>query len=372
MKKLPRLIVVLLTLFGSVTYAQNVAGNWQGSLNAGKELRIVFVISNDGGTLKATMYSIDQGAQGIPATTVTLQGTTLRITIAGISGSFVGNLNANESTITGTWTQGGASLPLVLNRATTETAWAIPKPPKPIAADTPAVFDVATIRPANPDMSGKIFTVRGRQVTTINTTVNDLITFSYGLHERQISGGPAWAGKDKYDVTGAPAGQGLPTLPQMRTMIQQLLADRFKLSFHRDKRNLPVYSITVASGGPKLTRNDSNPNGLPGLLFRGLGVLPGSNATIDDLASVMQSAVLDRPVVDRTGLPGRYDFMLRWTPDETQFAGLDVRVPAPSNSVDAPPALFTAFQEQLGLKLESTRAPVEVLVIDRIDRPSEN
>ena len=97
------------------------------------------------------------------------------------------------------------------------------------------------------------------------------------------------------------------------------------------------------------------------------------NATMGDLAGVMQTAVLDRPVIDKTGLQGRYDFTLRWTPDETQFVNMGVRVPPPqANDPDAPPGLFTAFQEQLGLKLESTKGPVDVLVVDRIDKPSEN
>ena len=108
------------------------------------------------------------------------------------------------------------------------------------------------------------------------------------------------------------------------------------------------------------------------MLFRGLGVLPATNATIADLAGVMQTAVLDRPVVDKTGLAGRYDFTLRWTPDESQFAGLGVQVPPPSNDPNAPPGLFTAIQEQLGLKLDAARAPTEVLVIDRVEKPSEN
>jgi uncharacterized protein (TIGR03435 family) len=241
-----------------------------------------------------------------------------------------------------------------------------------MAADAPATFEVATIKPSNPEQPGKLFTVRGRQVLTINTTLNDLVVFAYELHARQIAGGPDWAETQKYDVTGQPEAQGAPNLTQLRGMIRQLLTDRFKLAFHREQRELPVYAIIVAPGGPKLTKNDTNPNGLPGLLFRGLGVLPGTNATIADLAGVMQSAVLDRPVVDKTGLPGRYDFSLRWTPDESQFAGLGDRVPPPANDANAPPGLFTAFQEQLGLKLDPTRAPVEVLVIDRVARPSEN
>jgi len=91
-----------------------------------------------------------------------------------------------------------------------------------------------------------------------------------------------------------------------------------------------------------------------------------------DFAGVMQTAVLDRPVVDQTGLPGRFDFELKWTPDEFQFGGLGVKVPPPSDSATAPPDLFNAMQEQLGLKLVSTKAAVEVLVIDRVEKPSAN
>jgi uncharacterized protein (TIGR03435 family) len=241
-----------------------------------------------------------------------------------------------------------------------------------MAADAPAVFEVATIKPSVPDRPGKVFTVKGRQVITINTTTSDLITFAYDLHAKQIVGGPPWMESEKYDVNGQPEGQGEPSRVQLSGMIRKLLEDRFKFTFHREKRELSVYAITVAPGGPKLTKNDTNPNGLPGLFFKGLGTLPAQNATMGDFAGVMQTAVLDRPVVDKTGLQGRFDFTLRWTPDETQFAGLGVRVPPPSNDPDAPPGLFTAFQEQLGLKLESTKAPVDVLVVDRVERPSEN
>jgi uncharacterized protein (TIGR03435 family) len=176
----------------------------------------------------------------------------------------------------------------------------------------------------------------------------------------------------KFDVTGQPEAPGIPSIVQLRGMIRQLLTDRFKLAFHRDRRDMPVYAIVVGPNGHKLTKNDTNPNGLPGLVFRGLGVLPVSNATMADFAGVLQSAVLDRPVVDRTGLTGRWDFQIRWTPDESQFAGLGARVPPPTNDPNAPPGIFTAFTEQLGLKLDPSRAPVEVLVIDTIERPSEN
>jgi uncharacterized protein (TIGR03435 family) len=364
--------LALVALMHGAAFAQTLGGNWQGTLQAGRELRVVFTISNaDGGGLRGVMYSIDQGAQAVPVSAVTLQGTTVRMSIAPIGGAFEGTLSADGASISGTWTQGGAPQPLTLRRATPETAWAIPEPPRPMAADAPTVFDVATIKLSIPDRPGKLFTVRGRQVLTVNTTVNDLIAFAHDVHARQIVGGQRWMETDKYDVTGQPEAPGIPNLVQLRAMVRQLLTDRFKLAFHRDQRELPVYAIVVGDRGPKMTKNDTNPNGLPGLIFKGLGVLPGQNATMADLAGVMGSAVLDRPVVDRTGLQGRYDFVLTWTPDESQFAGLGVRVPPPPADATAP-GLFTAFQEQLGLKLDSTRAPVDVLVIDGVDRPSEN
>jgi len=373
MEFLIRTVVALAILTGHAAHAQTITGTWQGTLNAGKELRVVFIISNaNAGGLAAMMYSIDQGGQGMPASAVNVQGTTLRITVAGLGSTFEGQLNADGLSIAGNWAQGGKSLPLTLVRATPDTAWKIPAPPRAMAADAPAVFEVATIKPSNPDTPGKIFTVKGRQVITINTTVGDLIAFAYGVHAKQIVGAPAWVESDKYDVTGQPEAQGLPNPAQLKAMIQKLLADRFGLAFHRESRVLPAYALVPGEKGPTLTKNDSNPNGLPNLMFKGLGVLPVLNATMSEFASVMQAAVLDRPVVDKTGLSGRFDFTLTWTPDDSQFAGLGVRVPPPSTDVNAPPGLFTAIQEQLGLKLDSTKASVEVLVVDKVDRPSQN
>jgi uncharacterized protein (TIGR03435 family) len=366
-----RSIAMLLLLSASVlAQSQSIAGHWQGVLQAGKDLRIVMIITSTDG-LKATMYSIDQTPQGIPANTITVQGTTLRMSFAGIGARFEGTVSADGNSVTGTFTQGNNPLPMTLARANTDTAWTIPEPPKPMAADAPAVFEVATIKPSNPAAQGKLLTIKGRQVLTINTALSDLISYAYGLHLRQVVGGPSWMESDKYDITGQPEGQGQPNQQQMRAMLRALLEDRFKLTTHRETRELPAYSLVVAPGGPKMTKNDSNPNGLPGLLFRGLGVLPATNATMGDFAGVMQLAVLDRPVIDKTGLQGRYDFTLTWTPDETQFASFGVRIPT-STDPNAPPALFTAIQEQLGLKFDSVRAPVEVLVIDRVEKPSEN
>jgi uncharacterized protein (TIGR03435 family) len=374
MKTLLRWVVATVVLLSAgVASAQNLAGSWQGTLQLGpRSLRVVFVVSPaDGGALRAVMYSIDQGGQGVP-TTVTVQGSTVRLNSAGINATFEGVLSADGNSISGNSTQGDNKMPLVLQRATKDTAWALPEPPRPMAADAPLAFEVATIKLSNPDTPGKLYTVRGRQVLTINTTLTDLIVFAYDLHQKQIAGGPDWANVQKFDVTGQPQAPGIPSIVQLRGMIRELLTDRFKLAFHRDKREMPVYAIVVGPNGHKLTKNDANPNGLPGLIFRGLGNLPVTNATIADFAGVLQSAVMDRPVVDKTGLSGRWDFAIRWTPDESQFGGLGVRVPPPTDDPNAPPGIFTAFTDQLGLKLDPARAPVDVVVIDKVEKPSEN
>lgn len=367
-------LVVGFVLSTGTAQAQSLAGNWQGTLAAGpQQLRIVFVLTSNaaGGGYTATMYSIDQGAGGVAAN-VTAQGGTVRLAVATIGATFEGRLSADGNSIVGTFAQGGGSLPFTLERATTETAWALPAPPRSMAADAPTTFDVVSIRPSNPDAPGKLFTVKGRQVLTINTTLADLITMAYNIHTRQISGGPAWMESDKFDVTGQPQAEGTPSTEQLRALIKSMLADRFKLAVHTEKRELPAYAIVVGNNGPKLTRNDTNPNGLPSLLFKGLGMLPAVNASMDDFARVLQQAVLDRPVVNRTNLPGRFDFTLNWTPDESQFRSIGVRVPPPPADGSGPPGLFTAVQEQLGLRIESTNAPADVIVIDRVEKPSAN
>ncbi len=363
--------------FVQTAFVQSLAGSWQGTLQGpqGRDLRIVLKIATtDADSLKGTFYSIDQPGAGIPTGAITLSGSTVKIPVPGIGGTYEGKLGADGNSIAGTWTQGQPMpSPLNLKRATAETAWVIPEPPpqpKPMPADANPVFEVAIIKPSKPDQPGRAFQLRGREFFTVNTSVSDLINFAYGLHAKQITGGPDWIRTDKYDLQAKPDIDGRPSDRQLKSMVAKLLTDRFQLTFHREKKELAVYAITVAKGGQKLTPSDGSSN-LPSLFFRGLGNLPARNATMTDFAGVMQSAVLDRPVVDQTGLAGRFDFQLLWTPDEFQFGGLGVKPPPPSDK-DTAPDLFTAFQQQLGLKLESTKAQVDVVVVDRVEKPSEN
>lgn len=351
---------------------------WQGTLHAPqKDLRIVTKITKtDAGALKIVTYSIDQGGQAIPASSASFQGGELKFTIEMIDGSYEGKMSADGKSIAGTWTQGPNPLPLVYERATPETEWAIPEPPKPqppMAADANPSFEVATIKPSKPDEPGKAFLMHpDGQFTTVNTTMNDLIKFAYDVQEKQIIGGPDWLSSQKFDIAGKPDAPGRPNSNQLKVMVQKLLADRFQLKFHRDNKELSAYVLTVAKSGNKMKKSEGDPNGLPGLFFRQLGVLTVQNATMADFTGLMQAAVLDRPVVDQTGLQGRWDFILKWTPDESQFGGMGIKVPPPTDAADAPPPLFTAIQEQIGLKLEAGKAPVEVLVLDHVEQPSAN
>ena len=121
-----------------------------------------------------------------------------------------------------------------------------------------------------------------------------------------------------------------------------------------------------------MNKSEANRGSLPGFGGRGPGNIGVQNSTMAEFAGFLQGRILDRPVVDQTALPDRYDFTLKWTPDAAQLAALGPNAPPPSNDPEAPPDLFAAVQQQLGLRLESTKAPVEVLVIERAQKPSEN
>jgi uncharacterized protein (TIGR03435 family) len=202
-------------------------------------------------------------------------------------------------------------------------------------------------------------------------TLKLMIAAAYNLNSREISGGPEWLESDHYDIVAVTPGEVRPTRDEQMAMLRNLLADRFKLAFHREQKEFSIYELEVAKGGPKLkpsTAAPDDPAQLISTVYPQRIVLPARNATMGDLASLMQRAMLDRPVVDKTGLTGRYDFDLEWAPDETQFGG-----EVPAASADAPSApLFSAIQQQLGLKLEAARGPVEALVVDKAERPSEN
>jgi uncharacterized protein (TIGR03435 family) len=355
--------------------AQGIADTWQGTLHAGHDLRTVVKISKaDDGGYKAVFYSIDQGGDGFPVTKITLDGTTVKMTLTMIGGSYEGKLSPDGKTITGTWSQGPGPLPLILTRATPETEWTIPPPsPKipPMAANASPGVEVSTIKPTKPDEQRFMLVFNGTRFKTTNISLSKLLAFSYGVQEKQLIGLPPWAETDKYDIDAKPDTEGTPNKKQLQGMVQKLIADRFKLTFHHDTKELSVYALSVAKTGSKLTKSQDQ-EGLPGFGLRGLGALTVQNATMSDFAAMMQETVLDRPVVDQTELAGRYDFSLNWTPDDSQFGGMAAKMPPPTDNANPPPGLYTAIQEQIGLRLDATKAPTDVMVIDHAEKPSEN
>jgi uncharacterized protein (TIGR03435 family) len=246
------------------------------------------------------------------------------------------------------------------------------------AAQSPSVpkldaFDVATIKPVTPDAkAGRYITMDGpHRFVAKNYTLKLLIAAAYDLNSRTISGGPKWIDSDHFDILAITPGDVRPSRLEQMAMLRALLAERFKLAFHRKEEVFSIYELTALSGKLKLKQSTAPPDDPAALIstvYPQKIVLPARNASLDDLASLLQRAILDRPVVNRTGLSGRYDFDLEWAPDETQFGG-DVPV-APADAPSAP--LFTAIQEQLGLKLEATRGPVSALIVDSAEPPSAN
>jgi len=376
MKKLTLWLMALAALQGTALQAQNLTGSWQGTLEVGqRKVRLVFKIALEDDKLKATLYTADQPSPPI-ATTITRDGSTVKMTIPSIAGSYEGKLSADGNSIAGTFSQ-GAQLPLNLARATPETAWAIPEPPPPpkrMAPDANPAFEVATIKPSDPNSQGQIVTLRGAEVITTNVTVHALINLAYWLHPKQVTGGPAWMESEKYDMVGKPDAPGQPNVDQMKMMIQKLLADRFQLKFHFEKRDLSAYAVSITKGGAKIIKSQDDPKGLPGFYFGRAAsgtTLTFRNSPMSQVTAILQN-FLDKPVVDQSGLAERYDFTVSFTLDAAQAVRLGGAPTSAPDNPDAAPDVFAAFQQQLGLKLESTKAPVDVMVVDKLEKPSEN
>jgi uncharacterized protein (TIGR03435 family) len=237
-------------------------------------------------------------------------------------------------------------------------------------------FDVATIKPAVDEQSGAFIRMQSAHRFYVkNYSLKSLVGAAYNLTPRAISGGPAWAVSDHYDILAGTPGEVQPNLDEQMSMLRKLLADRFKLTFHREQKEFSIYALTVAKNGSRLKESTAPPDKLPELVsvvFPDRVLLPARNATMAEFAShLMNRGVLDRPVVDQTGLLGKYDFDLEWADDETQFGGKLRKRASPDDGSDKPD-FFAAVPQQLGLRLDATKGLVDVLVIDQVERPSEN
>ena len=244
---------------------------------------------------------------------------------------------------------------------------------EPVASQTPAqkpTFEVASIKPSTPGDRTKFATMQGgHQFVVRNYRVKDLVAFAYNLPPRLVSGGPAWADIDAYDILAATPGEARPNRDEQMAMTRTLLADRFRFAFHTERKEFAVYALTIAKGGIKFnesTKSDEQPPLAATIFPAEKAFVPARNVTMAQFASMLQRGVLDRPVVDKTNLAEKYDFDLEWAYDETQFTG---NLPPIAPESTTKPDLFTALQQQLGLRLDSARAMVDTIVIDRVQRP---
>jgi uncharacterized protein (TIGR03435 family) len=213
-------------------------------------------------------------------------------------------------------------------------------------------FDVAAVRPGEPGVNGTYVLCESGRFTVYHDTLKALIQSAWRLRDVQVLGGPGWIESDEFYI--AAKGDSTASADQCRAMVQALLADRFKLALHREMRQLPVYALVVDPKGPKFHESEASTR--PDMTG-GPGEMKAQRISTGILAQSL-SRLLDRPVLDQTGLTGRYDFKLEWTPD--------------GDAAGTGASIFAAVQEQLGLRLETKTGPMEVLVIDHVEKPSEN
>jgi uncharacterized protein (TIGR03435 family) len=247
------------------------------------------------------------------------------------------------------------------------------------------VYDVASIKPGKPGM-GSTLLFRLDGLTANRMTLKALLREAYGIENDQIVGAPSWVNTQTYDIEAkvdAADAAALERLSedQRKLMFQSFLAERFQLKVHRETKELSI-ALVIAKNGPKLREAkpgdtypdgikgpDGKPGGHAGMMMWGSGRLTGQGISIASMVPPLTQQ-LGRTVLDKTGLTGRYDVELRWTPDDTSTPATG---PDSGTAAESPaPSIFTALQEQLGLKLESRKAPVEVLVIDHVQAPSAN
>jgi uncharacterized protein (TIGR03435 family) len=258
-----------------------------------------------------------------------------------------------------------------------------------LQAQAPATdqqFEIASIKPNNSGENNHSIRVKpGGRMVALNASLWALITAAYQVQDYQISGGPSWLKSANFDIDAkGPVKPDIPIDEQISQMTQALLADRFQLRLHREAREMPIYMILIARNGPKLESvrgadcfdpragippptPDARPCG--GFNMNRDRIL-GSAVPMARLALAL-SRIVGRPVVDKTRLAGTFDITLHWTPDDTQ-AFLAPPQPAAAPPDTSAPSIFTALQEQLGLRLEPQKGPVEVLVIDSAQLPSAN
>lgn len=258
-------------------------------------------------------------------------------------------------------------------------AQTLPPPPE-------YTYDVVSVRPADPNERRSLFGP-GPQggMRAQNVAVVMMLTFAYDVPASLLADVPDWAKSERFDVTFTPDreesfGPGMPpdqmegAISRQRQRMQTVLRDRFGLVLRAESREMPIYSLTVAKGGAKLT--PAAGDGAGRKMMMSPGRINAADADMKMLTSLLSNQ-LGRPVVDETGLEGRFDFVMEWTPDGPMMGPAGTPVPVapggpPSVGGGDGASIFTALTEQLGLKLESRKGPAPVLVVEKIEKPEAN
>jgi len=223
-----------------------------------------------------------------------------------------------------------------------------------------ARFEVASIKPSDPEARGNTFNFTpGGGLTILNSTLRAIIQTAYNVPRFQIEGGPGWMNSERFDVIAKSEADERGDFGQTRVKLQTLIAERFRLKVRREMRDMPVLALAVGKNGMKLQSAAANQT-LPAGMHMSCGKATGTDATMENFANSL-TRELGRPVVDRTGILGRFDFTVDFTPEEG---------PCGADANDWP-SIFGAI-EGLGLKLEATRGQVEVIVVEQAERPSGN
>jgi uncharacterized protein (TIGR03435 family) len=243
--------------------------------------------------------------------------------------------------------------------ATFTTAWAQSEWFRP-------QFEIASIRPSKAE-TRSTFGVGNGEGGGTNVTLKTLIAFAYGLQQYQILDGPGWISSDHFDIEARAADPKTPP-DRLRLMMQSLFKDRFKLAVHRESKLSNVYDLVVAKGGPRITLSVGQTS--PEAIRLGAGSMIGNAAPISQFVSLL-SQRLDRTVIDKTNLTGSFDIRLQWAPDVGENPLSPAGDPLPISPEEAP-VIFAAIQDQLGLKLKPGKELVEFLVVDHVEKTSEN
>ena len=348
--------------------AQTIVGTWQGTLATEQQQRIMLKVAKaDDGSLRATCYRLGTGGSGLPMTSVKFAAPVFEAEQSYAGMSYKGKLSEDGKSLEGTWTLGKLSFPLTLVLATAETMWTLDYGGvAAMAADVDPSFEVATVKLTPPDQKMARYGTRTRSFKAVNQTAVQLICWAYHLQPGQIEGAPAWASDVHYDVVGKPGQPGQPSEEQYQRMMRKLLAERFNLKTHAIEKVVPVYALTVEKLTPAVTKSDStaDPHGNIIATQTGDGQLQAQVVffTMGNLADWLMNFIHDRQIVDETGMKGQFDFTLK--------VPMDV-ITGSSNVEDRAVAFFQAVRP-LGLKLMPKKEPIEVLVIERLEKPTAN